>query len=219
MNLELTKLYDGKDFRLQGDTDNPLFCLPDVCEALELKNVSVAIQALPEEERAKRNLGGRYGETWFVTEPGLYRLIFRSNKPEAERFRKWVFSEVLPAIRKTGAYELPDQFLAEVSTLRQEVAKLKAPAPSRIPAGLNDTAHEVWNIVEYGFGKMGITQWRGNARDLLNLLSPRYRQGVSNVGYLDSGLRQMAAACPERVKATQLAQNPTSFVVTMEAMP
>lgn len=44
---------------------------------------------------------------WFINESGLYNLIFRSNKPEAKTFRKWVTSEVLPAIRRTGSYGQP----------------------------------------------------------------------------------------------------------------
>ena len=52
-----------------------------------------------------------------VTEPGLYRLIFRSDKPKAEEFRRWVFHEVLPEIRKTGGYQVADRQRVEVEKL------------------------------------------------------------------------------------------------------
>lgn len=83
----------------------PYFVAKDVCDVLGHTNPSVAIQMLDDDERAKKSLG-RQGETWLVNESGLYDLIFRSNKPEAKAFRKWVTSEVLPALRRTGCYEL-----------------------------------------------------------------------------------------------------------------
>ncbi len=84
----------------------PYFVAKDICDILQLTNPSVAIQALDEDERSKYCLG-RQGETWCVNESGLYHLIFQSRKPEAKAFRKWVTSEVLPALRKTGRYEIP----------------------------------------------------------------------------------------------------------------
>lgn len=85
------------------------FVAVDVCKALELSNVTVALERLKENERAKFNLGrspvhGGGGETNCVNEPGLYRLIFASRKPEAEKFQEWVYHEVLPSIRKHGLY-------------------------------------------------------------------------------------------------------------------
>lgn len=85
--------------------NQPYFMVKDVCDVLGHSNPSVAIQMLDEDERAKKSLG-RQGETWFVNESGLYNLIFRSNKLEAKAFRKWVTSEVLPSIRRSGKYEL-----------------------------------------------------------------------------------------------------------------
>jgi prophage antirepressor-like protein len=79
------------------------FVAEDVCSVLGLTNPSMALKALDDDERSKFNLG-RQGEANIINESGLYALILRSRKPEAKRFRKWVTSEVLPAIRKTGAY-------------------------------------------------------------------------------------------------------------------
>lgn len=90
------------------------FVAVDVCRALELSNVTVALERLKENERAKFNLGrspihGGGGETNCVNEPGLYRLVFASRKPEAEKFQNWVYHEVLPSIRKTGEYKTPEK--------------------------------------------------------------------------------------------------------------
>ena len=81
------------------------FVAKDVCDVLELTNPTVAIEALDEDERSKFFLG-RQGEANIINESGLYALVFRSNKPEAKAFSKWVRSEVLPQIRRTGSYSL-----------------------------------------------------------------------------------------------------------------
>lgn len=82
------------------------FCIKDICDILELTNPTAVAQRLDEDERAKFNLG-RQGETNFTNESGLYALIVRSDKKEAKPFRKWITSEVIPAIRKTGSYSKP----------------------------------------------------------------------------------------------------------------
>lgn len=87
--------------------DEPMFCLVDVCRALEMSNPTMVAQRLDEDERTKLDLG-RAGETNFITESGLYAVILRSDKPNAKKFRKWVTSEVLPSIRKHGAYATKD---------------------------------------------------------------------------------------------------------------
>lgn len=87
--------------------DEPMFCLIDVCRALEMSNPTMVAQRLDEDERTKLDLG-RAGETNFITESGLYAVIVRSDKPNAKKFRKWVTSEVLPSIRKHGAYATKD---------------------------------------------------------------------------------------------------------------
>ena len=85
------------------------FVAEDVCSVLGLTNPSMALKALDDDEYSKFNLGnsGRGNPNVnIINESGLYALILRSRKPEAKRFRKWVTSEVLPAIRKTGSYSL-----------------------------------------------------------------------------------------------------------------
>lgn len=89
--------------------DEPMFCLIDVCRALEIKNATDVAKRLDEDELTRLNLGGRAGESNFITESGLYAVIVRSDKPNARKFRKWVTSEVLPTIRKTGGYVNNDE--------------------------------------------------------------------------------------------------------------
>lgn len=84
----------------------PYFSAKDVCLSLGLANSSQAISKLDEDEKGViiADTPGGKQELSAVTESGLYGLIFQSRKPEAKVFRKWVTGEVLPAIRKTGAY-------------------------------------------------------------------------------------------------------------------
>lgn len=97
------------EIRVAGTREVPLFCVADVCAALELGLPADAVRNHPEDEKGMETfhtLGG--GQKMLsVTEPGLYRLVFRSYKPKAEDFRKWVFREVLPALRNTGHYAIP----------------------------------------------------------------------------------------------------------------
>ena len=81
------------------------FVAKDVCDILELTNPTMALEALDDDERSKFYLG-RQGEANIISESGLYTLVMRSNKPEAKKFRKWVTSEVLPSIRRTGSYSV-----------------------------------------------------------------------------------------------------------------
>lgn len=100
--------YDNKEIRTQKLNDNVWFCLKDVCNILELKNPTIVAQRLEEDEVTKLDLGSLNGITNFINESGLYSVILRSDKQEAKKFKKWVTSEVLPSIRKHGAYMTND---------------------------------------------------------------------------------------------------------------
>lgn len=90
-----------------GTPDNPLFCLTDVCKALDLISSQVA-RRLDKGVFSKHTLQTAGGQQLvnFVNEDGLYDVILDSRKPEAKAFRKWITSEVLPSIRKTGSYAI-----------------------------------------------------------------------------------------------------------------
>lgn len=103
------KIFENERFgevRVAGTSENPLFCLADVCKAVELN---------PSDVRKRLDDGvvsihpiidsvGREQQANFVTEDGLYDVILDSRKEEAKKFRKWITSDVLPSIRKTGGY-------------------------------------------------------------------------------------------------------------------
>jgi len=86
--------------------DQPWFAAIDICESLNLTNNRVLISRLDEDDKRKFRLRSEGVSNWFVNESGLYSLIFRSDKPEARRFRKWVTNEVLPTLRRKGTYSM-----------------------------------------------------------------------------------------------------------------
>ena len=127
--------FEGNDVRTLNRDEQIWFAAPDVAKALELSNTTVAVSSLDDDERAKFNLG-RQGDTNFISEPGLYKLIGASRKPAAKRFNRWVTHEVLPTIRQHGAYMTPEtiekaiynpDFIINLATqLKDEQAKTAA---------------------------------------------------------------------------------------------
>ena len=113
MNNEIQK-FDFKGAPLRTLTDKaeePWFVAKDVCDILGMSNPSMAVTALDKDEVAqidpKDYLGSENRSNQavnIVSEPGLYKLIMRSRKPEAKEFQRWVTHEVLPSIRKHGGY-------------------------------------------------------------------------------------------------------------------
>ena len=114
--------------------------LVDICRVLEIKNPHDAASRLDNDEKGvgeTDTLGGNQNVT-VINEPGLYNLIFRSNKPEAKLFKRWVTHEVLPAIRKNGTYGKPDDRL-EVARL---IASCKSASAVKAICSLYDIGHD-----------------------------------------------------------------------------
>ena len=113
--MDNIKIFENSEFgeiRTVTVDNEPMFCLVDVCNALDISNSRVVSTRLDDDERRKLDLP-RQGETWFINESGLYAVILRSDKPNAKKFRKWVTSEVLPSIRKNGGYIAGQESLSD----------------------------------------------------------------------------------------------------------
>ncbi|MDR0760355.1 MAG: Bro-N domain-containing protein [Treponema sp.] len=110
--------------------NEPWFVAKDVCDTLGLTNHRKAVGDLPENEKGVTTgytPGGKQ-KMLTVNEPGLYRLVFQSRKPEAEKFKTWVFTEVLPSIRRTGMF-LPEGLTAMIRrTVTDAVAAMEREA-------------------------------------------------------------------------------------------
>jgi anti-repressor protein len=102
--------FEGENVRIIDQNGEPWWILKDVCDALTIGNITELTKRLDEDEFSQTEVIdsiGRKQNTIIVNESGLYNVILRSDKPDAKRFSKWVRSEVLPTIRKTGSYALP----------------------------------------------------------------------------------------------------------------
>ena len=114
--------------------DNEVWvCAKDVCDILEIKNVTQAVQRLDEDERSMFNIG-RQGNTNIINEYGLYNLVLSSRKPSAKAFKRWITHEVIPAIRKHGAYmtgETLEQALTSPDFLIRLATELKTEQEAR----------------------------------------------------------------------------------------
>ncbi len=102
--------YNGNEVRTIQKDGEPWWVLKDVCNVLDLSDTNKTAERLDVDEltRIKFVTGGQNREMLCINESGLYNVILRSDKPEAKPFRKWVTSEVLPSIRKHGAYMTPE---------------------------------------------------------------------------------------------------------------
>lgn len=121
--------YKRNQVRTVELNNEPWFVLKDVCAVLELGSAHKVADRLDEDERNQIPLTdaiGRKQETTIISESGLYNVILRSDKPEAKPFRKWVTAEVLPSIRKTGGYMIPQDYPSALRALADaEEQKLK----------------------------------------------------------------------------------------------
>lgn len=136
------KIFENEQFgqiRTTGTPDEPLFCLADVCKVLDLQPSRVkdrlscgVISSNPIVDSL-----GRQQLATFVNEDGLYDVILDSRKPEAKAFRKWVTSEILPSIRKHGAYmtdEIIERTLTDPDYLIRLATELKNERQKRLLA-------------------------------------------------------------------------------------
>lgn len=108
----------------------PLFCLKDVASILSIQNHNEIVRNQLDKNGVDKvyltdNLG-RQQQVTFISEPNLYRVIFRSNKPDAVKFQNWIFDEVIPQIRKTGGYNTNQTNV--VTTVIQPIVNYQMPS-------------------------------------------------------------------------------------------
>lgn len=121
------------EIRTAGTSEEPLFCLTDVCRILDIKNVSDCKSRLDQKGVVLTDTPTKGGvqRIAYINEKNIYKLIMRSDKPQAEPFQDWVCGEVLPAIRKTGGYiatteeESPEEIMAKALLVAQATIKRK----------------------------------------------------------------------------------------------
>lgn len=107
--------------------NEPMFCLSDVCRALELTQPSKVKERLNEKgvNIIPTLTAGGEQKLLYINESNLYKAIFQSRKKSAERFTEWVTAEVLPSIRKTGSYGIPKSTSGQIQLLAQGYTELE----------------------------------------------------------------------------------------------
>ena len=126
---EIVKVFNDRPVRIIDQDGELWFVAKDVCKVLEIKLQANSTRYLDDDERGVCLINTPSGEQemTIINEPGLYSLILRSRKAEAKAFKRWITHDVLPSIRKTGAYLSPAitdrQVEALVTTLEQEVCR------------------------------------------------------------------------------------------------
>lgn len=127
-NLQIFSNSEFGEIRTITKDDEPMFCLADVCKALELEQVSRVKARLKTDGVTTSKVTDRLGreqEATFINESNLYKTIFQSRKESAERFTDWVTGEVLPSIRKTGSYGMPKTTGGQIQLLAQGYTELE----------------------------------------------------------------------------------------------
>lgn len=110
MSTDIIQPFDFKGHQVRTltfETSETWWVLSDVAKVLGVQNASDLAKRLDQDERSRFNLG-RQGEGWIVNESGLYKIVLRSDKPDAREFQRWVTHDVLPSIRRHGAYMSED---------------------------------------------------------------------------------------------------------------
>ena len=118
-------IYSGEQLRTIQRDDGLWWVLRDVCRVLNISNVTDVKKRLDDDEKGVDQIytPGGVQEMVIINEPGLYAVILRSDKPEAKDFRRWVTHEVLPSIRKSGAYGVPPERLARLHELQAQLTE------------------------------------------------------------------------------------------------
>ena len=191
--------FNGAQLRTAAKGDETWFVASDVCDALGLGNVSLAVNGNPSrpgdtgldaDEKgvcSVKTLGGAQ-KSLCVSESGLYALIFKSRRTEAKAFRKWVTSEVLPSIRKTGAYLTKHQITREAGkeVFKLQCAELKFTRDVKcLPTKGYHYSNEACMI-----GRVVLGKWAGADRDTLDAaqLKTLARIEGRNSTYIAQGL-------------------------------
>lgn len=208
--------YQDHDVRTVQKDGEPWFVLRDVCQVLSLSDTNKTAERLDPDELTRTKLvsGGQEREMYIINESGLYNVILRSDKPEAKPFRKWVTSEVLPSIRKHGAYMTADTIEAAIAdpdfsirlltTLKEERAARKAleeqaevDKPKVLFADAVSASHtsilvgDLAKLLRQNGVNIGQNRLFQRLRDEGFLIKDGERRNMPTQRYMDSGLFQI----------------------------
>lgn len=152
MSIPSVFSFEDANVRTIGTPDLPLFVAIDICNALQHSNPRKAIKDLVDPEdliKSEIETNGGRQTVNCVNESGLYALIFGSKLESAKRFKRWVTSEVLPAIRKTGRYEAPTTLTTEELYEIRKAVKARAKNSSIHYQTIYNALYDYFKIASY----------------------------------------------------------------------
>lgn len=197
--------YEGYQVRTVIVDNEPWFVAKDVCEVLDISwTGSQTLSRISNAHKGIRNFltpGGNQ-KLWCIDEAGLYKLIMRSNKEEAERFQDWVTDEVLPTIRKTGSYSIQpithtEALLQAVQILAQQEKQIKA-----LEAAQETQAETIRNIKDALLPTD--KEWRKRINEQLNRIAFACQDDFQGVREESYQLLEKRAACDLRRRVKNL---------------
>ncbi|QKQ76362.1 BRO family protein [Nostoc sp. TCL240-02] len=174
--------FETHDIRFVGTAIDPWWVAADICKALEITNPSTAISKLDDDEKTRditlNDVSGKFASTraqkvWCVNEPGLYALVLTSRKPSTKRFKKWLTSEVIPAIRRTGSYSIPNNAHVRTSTTFDkkvaELMKRKELLSERIDATTKSlkSLQEQYDSLEQEYSRLYVEHYRHEGEEYI----------------------------------------------------
>ena len=177
----------------------PWFIAADVCEVLDIQNSTQAVGRLDDDEKAMLNIGLSGGDTNIINEPGLYSLILGSRKPEAKAFKRWITHDVIPAIRKTGAYSTP---MTQIEIMQMSINAL-AEQEKRMAQVETNVAH-LESKIHTALERPLVVDWCKWINDKINLIVES--QGLNHQVYRGDRYKELeqSARCNLEARQTQL---------------
>ena len=172
---------------------NPFFIARDICLNLDIEDTSKAVSRLDGDEKLTRTLfvSGQNRNVTLINESGLYSLVLTSRKDGAKKFKKWITSEVLPQIRKTGSYsdsaKLPQTFSEALQLAADQAKQLEIAAPK---VDFYDRVADVGNLMTAGAvgKKIGMSAQVLNTNlDHFKVYDKRQKGRVFNQWFIDKG--------------------------------
>jgi len=158
MQMDIDQYQFGDhEVRVIAIDGQPWWVAADVGRVLQLGNFRSSLAALDDDEIGVHSMDGNGGsrDLSVISESGLFSLILRSRRPEAKAFKKWVTSEVLPSIRRTGSYQVAPVVTTTVTTTMTTRLAEVAHREHVVPAAGAILAHHRWNHPEKGMMVMG----------------------------------------------------------------
>ncbi len=166
----------GKQFKVYGTPEEPLFLAKDVAEWLDLSNTTDMVSRVDEDEVTKLNLGGLQGECNFLTEDGLYEVLMQSRKPIAKEFKKEV-KNILKTIRKSGGYvnnaeKMVDTYFSDIPDEQKKVIQ-------GLLVGIEEKQKKIKTLTaENDLLSQKTLEWADRA--IINALVRAYGHGIGN---------------------------------------